>query len=159
MTGRTTRTRRRRFPRAGDPSYDAALRRVRAARGPARAHTCGCGAAAVAWGYPGGDARELTDRATGRRYSADVQRYEPICAADHRRAAWASRRRDRAPLDPAEVTRLYADGCSAAGIGRTHGYTASEVLQVLRAAGVQIRRGRTRQAPTGTSDVEERTTQ
>jgi hypothetical protein len=98
----------------------------------------------VAWGYDGQDEREFTDRATGRRYSADVRRYVPLCVADHRRAGWAARRRGRPALDVAAVVRLYAAGCSAAGIGSSFGYSAADVTSVLREAGVPIRSSRAR---------------
>jgi hypothetical protein len=150
---------RRRFPRPGDPSYDTALRRVRAQRGPARAQTCECGAAAVAWSYDGSDPREFTDRATGRRYTADVQRYQPLCAADLRRAGWTARRRGRAALDVRVAVRLYADGCSAAGIGRRFGYSAADVVAALRGAGVAQRASRTSSSASRSSDQHRRTHQ
>jgi DNA-binding CsgD family transcriptional regulator len=70
----------------------------------------------------------------------------PLCAADARRAAWAVRRRDRPALDAATVVRLYEDGCSAAGIGRSFDYSAAEVTSLLRSAEVQVGARRVDQA-------------
>jgi hypothetical protein len=113
---------------------------VVAARGKAAEHRCPeCGAPADVWSYDNSDPRELTDPATGSAYSPDPARYQPKCRSDQRRADWAHRRRDRPPLDVDACRQLYSDGCSTKGIGKIFGYTAGDVRDVLRAAGVEIR--------------------
>lgn len=132
---------RRRFPRAGDPTYAGAHSALYAERGKADQHLCvDCGGPATDWSYDNSDPREFTDPATGCAYSPDTSRYQPKCRSCHRRADWAHRRRDRPPLDIEHIRQLYEDGCSAKGIGKIFGYTAVDVLTELRAAGVEIRK-------------------
>jgi hypothetical protein len=105
----------------GDLGYWAALRRVRAARGPASGFRCRCGRAAVMWRYGGGDPKERIDPARNRRFSLDPERYEPRCrpCAAGRRAALgksykAVLRRVRAQRGPAGA-QTCACGRTAAG--------------------------------------------
>lgn len=69
---------------AGDhPSYSGAHMRVRAQRGNAKDHQCSCGKPAAQWAYRHDDPKELQSR--WGAYSADTERYEPMCVPCHKR--------------------------------------------------------------------------
>lgn len=86
--------------RTETPSYSGAHGRVRAARGPASAHSCIlCGKRqAKDWAYRHGDLDQLTE-ATGREagapYSTDPAQYWPVCRPCHQR--WDEAQRRQAP--------------------------------------------------------------
>lgn len=129
----------------GAVSYGAALQRVRARRGPARAQACAvCRAPAVVWCYDGAAVDERVDP-RGRRYSLDPDRYRPCCRFCHRRTVV-----DRgaelptgavAPpaLDVERAARLYRAGASSTGIGALLRVSPSAVINALRKHGVDIR--------------------
>lgn len=67
------------------PTYMAMHLRVRAVRGPAYYEQCiDCNQGAREWSYNHTDGDHITDEA-GRRYSADVMKYDPRCVPCHRR--------------------------------------------------------------------------
>jgi hypothetical protein len=65
-------------------TYSGAHMRVRAVRGQASTHTCGCGAPAMQWAYRHDDPNELHSD-TGA-YSADPRHYDALCVPCHKRA-------------------------------------------------------------------------
>lgn len=134
-------SKRRRFPRSGaDPTYHTAHAAVRAERGRPSEYPChDCSGPAVDWSYDNSDPREFTDRESGCAYSALTSHYLPRCRSCHRKADWDHKRSIRRPLDPESCKFFYEAGCSAAGIARSTDWTAQDVLQVLRDAGVEIR--------------------
>lgn len=71
------------------PSYEAAHRRIDAAHGKAKTHTCvGCGGPGAQWSYDHGDADEmLYEYKPGKycAYSADMDRYQARCMSCHTR--------------------------------------------------------------------------
>jgi hypothetical protein len=134
----------RRRPRVA--SYRSALRRVRAARGPAKAWPCAdCAAPAEAWSYDGTDPDERAD-GPGRRYSLDPARYRPRCRSCQRRATTPGSPPDR--LDIERAARLYRADASSTGIAALLGTSPSTVLRALRAHGVAIRPGGRADPPT-----------
>ncbi len=62
-----------------DPDYYAFHKRLAAARGPAKTHTCSCGKPAEQWAYVG--PREAGDRMP---FSLDMTEYEPMCTSCHK---------------------------------------------------------------------------
>lgn len=67
------------------PSYAACHMRVRSARGLATDHACAsCGRQAAHWAYTHDDPTPLFN-AKGQPYSADVNRYQPMCVPCHKR--------------------------------------------------------------------------
>lgn len=137
-------SKRRRYGRPGELSYDGAHAQVRRQCGVATDYECvDCGGPATDWSYDNADERELTDRATGCTYSADVGRYQPRCRSCHRRWDWAHRRRDRPPLDPEQARMHYRDGWGLRQVGHiVGGYTSADVRRVLVELGEPIRVGR-----------------
>ena len=137
--------RRRPRPRAARHlGYDAAHRRVRAARGRATDQPCeSCGAPAAAWCYDCADPNELSD-ARGRHYSLDPDHYRACCRYCRRRAevdrssplpiVW-----QRPALDVEAAARLYCAGASSRGVAALMGVSRGVVLRALRTAGVPIR--------------------
>lgn len=66
--------------------YAGAHERVRALRGPAKAHRCAdCGEPAQSWSYDRGDPAELLGVGYGRglAYSLDAAHYQPRCKPCH----------------------------------------------------------------------------
>ena len=66
--------------------YEAAHRRVRASRGPAKTHDCSdCGEPAHDWSYRGGCERERISEthSKGRAFSPDPNMYDPRCKTCH----------------------------------------------------------------------------
>lgn len=67
-------------------SYHAVHHRLRRTRGPASAQLCACGNRASAWAYDRSDLNELTEWVKGGGkviYSADLERYQPMCTPCH----------------------------------------------------------------------------
>lgn len=79
-------------PRRQFVSYEQAHLRLKVWRGRPDSMLCvKCGETARHWAYMGGDPEELTCP-KGRRYSLDLDRYEPMCVPCHFR-------KDRADAD------------------------------------------------------------
>jgi len=140
----------RRWARGGDPcadrplrartgnGYQAALRRVRIARGLATSQRCAdCGRPAEFWSYSGGDPEERTDPGRGTRYSLDPDRYRPRCRSCLRRAT--AHRGRSVDLDADRVVALYRAGASTRGIAAHLGSTPAVINRVLHAHDVLMR--------------------
>lgn len=67
----------------GEGTYTAVHRRLRAVYGPAREHTCTCGAPAAHWSYDG-QAPDEQQSADGP-YSTTLTHYQPRCVPCHKR--------------------------------------------------------------------------
>jgi len=81
--------------RGDEVTYKPAHFRVIRLRGSASLHLCAnCGGSAQDWAYDHRDPNELTCSATGRKYSADPDRYMPLCRSCHKRIDNAARRGD-----------------------------------------------------------------
>lgn len=84
--------RKRGRPWRDDVGYGAAHDRVRLTKGPARDHACKeCGGSATDWAYSNSCPNEMVDE-DGKRYSLDVNQYEPMCHGCHVRRDAAYRR-------------------------------------------------------------------
>lgn len=73
--------------RTENPGYDCVHRRLSRERGPARDHKCAeCGRQAEEWAYMGGCPNEQVQitRGSALRFSADPNRYRPLCRKCHR---------------------------------------------------------------------------
>ena len=66
-------------------SYVGVHNKLASERGSARAHTCTrCGKQAAEWAYNNSSSDELTDP-QGRKFSPNLDDYEPMCFGCHRR--------------------------------------------------------------------------
>ena len=82
--GQTTCGDRTAHRRAATVGYFQAHRRLSVDRGPASDYPCtDCGNSALHWSYNNASEHELTDPATGLRYSLDQDDYTPRCAPCH----------------------------------------------------------------------------
>ena len=82
--GQTTCGNRTTHHREETVGYHQAHKRLRVDRGTAATHRCvDCTEPARHWSYSNEGAHELTDPATGLRYSLDQRDYEPRCAPCH----------------------------------------------------------------------------
>lgn len=80
------------------PTYLTMHRRLKTDFSEASAYPCAdCGDQAAHWSYDNADPNELTDEATGLRYSTDRARYSPRCVPCHGRFD-ADHRREQAML-------------------------------------------------------------
>lgn len=71
------------FWKGDQATSDAAHRRIRSARGPAKDHACPCGEPASHWAYDHTDpAEKISPRGP---YSLDVDRYIAMCVPCHKR--------------------------------------------------------------------------
>lgn len=104
-------------------SYSQAHLRLKTDRGRPDRYACtACGSQAREWAYTGGDPDELTD-GTGRRYSLDQDRYEPMCFKCHRR-----------------LDRAISDGRSIDVCPSGHQWTPENTgIRMIRAHGVGLR--------------------
>jgi len=64
-------------------TYESIHKKLQSHRGSATAHTCPCGKRAEEWAHIQTDQQVVDKR--GRRYSRDIQDYEPRCVPCHRR--------------------------------------------------------------------------
>lgn len=79
-------------PWRDDVGYATAHARVRLAKGFARDHVCKeCGGRATDWAYSNSCPNQMVDE-DGKRYSLDVNQYEPMCHLCHVRRDAAYRR-------------------------------------------------------------------
>lgn len=127
---------------SGGVGYWSSHQRVKALRGPARAHPCAdCGAPACDWSYDGADPDERIDPDRGYRYSLDPGHYRARCRSCHRRAtvAQAPPRRGAPVADPARAAQLYRAGATTRGIARYLGTSRTAVTTALRAQNVPMR--------------------
>ena len=84
------------------PTYNAAHKRIRAAKGPARKYTCECGARADEWAYDLLDDDDIMSL-EGKyicRYSAKPEHYIAMCVPCHRKFDSDNRRADAAEARP-----------------------------------------------------------
>jgi hypothetical protein len=90
-------------------TYTPAHFRVVALHGSASLHLCvNCGGQAMDWAYDHGDPNELTCIKTGLAYSANPERYKPLCRRCHNRVDDAARRGD---MECVSVVMMVTSDC------------------------------------------------
>jgi hypothetical protein len=93
---------------ASAPAYSTLHDRLRAKLHPSMLPCGHCGGQAQDWAYDHEDLNELTDPATGCRYSADLSHYIPLCTPCHLR------------FDRGTATSCSIDGCGEQHYGRSY---------------------------------------
>lgn len=120
------------------PAYRTVHSRISKASGKASEHACAdCGQAARQWSYDGTDPGELTDPATGCKYSADPAHYRPRCHLCHVRADQRfGEHHVSAKLTGAQVRAIQASvGVSDQELAKQYGVSRSHVNRLRKSAG------------------------